>query len=706
MLGAAVAIGRWVLPGASVGDVDPVGVVLGLTALAISVWTGWLTVRSLRWQETNLAEIAERLAVEALDVERTAWRQLLGDHDKAIDVQFTFYPAPTHNADGAGAEGRLEEVADYYRRLRPQRLMITGAPGAGKTVLAMQLMLRFFETRAAEDPVPVRLSLASWDTERPVEDWIAGHLVDNYRVPAAAAKALVKARRVLPVLDGLDEMDTDPEPGYASRAGRAVRALNAYQQATGKAALVLTCRSRAHGALAALGVWAHDAARVEIRPVDPGAVQQFLTDRVDNPARWQGVREVLTQDPHGPLATGLSTAWRLTLAVTVYEERLYDGTYLRDPQALLSSTLDTSEAVGKHLLGLFVPAVTARHTSPHGTVYTAEEVRAWLTVLAGYLARNTATGQRVGGRQLSGTDIVMHELWPLAGTRLPRAVTAALVAMMWLAGWVAILALLLPYSASLTVTALLTAPPIYAAWRRLWPQPSRVDLERLRTSIGRPRFPRYLVLVLVGGFITLLAGGPVDGLVFVLVFGLPAWLPAWLATGLAAPGTLGIVDPQRAVRNDFTARILLAFVLMSGFTGGLMFELAGGFVSVLAAVLAALLAVGPVAKAVGALTTELLFGFVFEHAGILKGDLVAGLVLVLAVGLVAGLAVGPAVGFTGLRYIALLLCTRHWSSRPLPWRLGRFLHWCYGAGLIRIAGTAYQFRHRELQDYLAQDPYP
>ncbi|NBE94510.1 MULTISPECIES: hypothetical protein [unclassified Nonomuraea] len=30
--------------------------------------------------------------------------------------------------------------------------------------------------------------------------------------------------------------------------------------------------------------------------------------------------------------------------------------------------------------------------------------------------------------------------------------------------------------------------------------------------------------------------------------------------------------------------------------------------------------------------------------------------------------------------------------------------WWFGAGLLRISGTAYQFRHRELQDYLAAHP--
>ncbi|MGX7829657.1 hypothetical protein ACTG9Q_31675 [Actinokineospora sp. 24-640] len=59
----------------------------------------------------------------------------------------------------------------------------------------------------------------------------------------------------------------------------------------------------------------------------------------------------------------------------------------------------------------------------------------------------------------------------------------------------------------------------------------------------------------------------------------------------------------------------------------------------------------------------------------------------------------------GVREISDGLCTRRlFEISSLPWRLGRFLHWCYQAGLIRQAGIGYQFRHRELQDHLAHHP--
>jgi hypothetical protein len=39
----------------------------------------------------------------------------------------------------------------------------------------------------------------------------------------------------------------------------------------------------------------------------------------------------------------------------------------------------------------------------------------------------------------------------------------------------------------------------------------------------------------------------------------------------------------------------------------------------------------------------------------------------------------------------------------LPLRLGRFLVWAHGAGLVRVAGIAYQFRHAEFQHWLAAE---
>jgi hypothetical protein len=105
---------------------------------------------------------------------------------------------------------------------------------------------------------------------------------------------------------------------------------------------------------------------------------------------------------------------------------------------------------------------------------------------------------------------------------------------------------------------------------------------------------------------------------------------------------------------------------------------------------------------VGGLAVGFVFGLSLGLAGTLVDKVFTGPVA----GFAGGFAVALTLGLAGWRYVALLLCTRCWNSQWLPWRLAGFLDWCYKAGLIRIAGIGYQFRHRELQDYLARNPLP
>ena len=42
-------------------------------------------------------------------------------------------------------------------------------------------------------------------------------------------------------------------------------------------------------------------------------------------------------------------------------------------------------------------------------------------------------------------------------------------------------------------------------------------------------------------------------------------------------------------------------------------------------------------------------------------------------------------------------------QRKLPWRLARFLDWGYAVGLLGFSGLAAQFRHRDLQEFLAKE---
>ena len=479
---------------ASAGSFDPVAV----ASLTVGVAALGLAVQAQRQADTNVADVAGRLAVVVAQAETEARRQLLGGQDRTrtIDVQFTFHRAAAHSAAGAGSKGTLEQIVGYYRRLRPQRMVITGAGGSGKTVLAVELILGLLEDRPADAPVPVRMSAASLDTSRPletaVEDWVTGHLRQVYGLPEAAARQLVAARMVVPVLDGLDEMDAVEVPGYGSRAGLVIRACNAYLDGGQKAAMVLTCRICQYEALGQAGAWVRDAARIELSPVGPSAARSFLA-RADDRDRWQPVLSQLRWPGRGPLARALSTPWRLALAAAVYDQRdPVTGRYLRDPAELTGAGLDSEDKIRDYLLGLFIPAAT------HGSRYPAVRVHRWLGVLAGYLDANTPPGRparKIAGRELSGTDLVLHELWPLAGARGPRAVTVgiaaaqgpALGATVVIGGRLGVLPLMpLTPLQFLGVTLLIVLTNVISTgWA--WPPIRMFDLRQLKTSSGRRR---------------------------------------------------------------------------------------------------------------------------------------------------------------------------------------------------------------------------
>lgn len=113
-----------------------------------------------------------------------------------------------------------------------------------------------------------------------------------------------------------------------------------------------------------------------------------------------------------------------------------------------------------------------------------------------------------------------------------------------------------------------------------------------------------------------------------------------------------------------------------------------------AAGLTAGLGIGVAAAVAGAV------GVGFFSYGTIGSAVLIGAILAVVCGTVFTFAGGLLWAAAWRRYAAFLTCTRG----RLPWRLGRFLDWAYDAGLLRISGTAYQFRHLELQDHLASGP--
>jgi len=259
--------------------------VVALVPTLPGAFLGWAAYRDDRAEAALDLDVKARvLAAVVKASERDQVARLLGGGGRRIDVVFAYVPGSAGDAAGAAAQGHLADVLAYYRSLRPGRLVITGEPGAGKTLLALQLLLNILDdpARTDADPVPVRVSLAGWDTRQPLTEWLAGQIHQRYGgqgITSADAYALVDQRRILPVLDGLDEMDTAATPVGRRRAAAALARLNDYQDTQGSAPLVLTCRSGQHEELAAADLRMRDAARIRILPVSAAQADTYLTAR-------------------------------------------------------------------------------------------------------------------------------------------------------------------------------------------------------------------------------------------------------------------------------------------------------------------------------------------------------------------------------------------------------------------------------------------
>jgi hypothetical protein len=576
---------------------DSAGLLVGLASVGLAVGGLWAAVRALREQRTATV-IAEELARGVLATEGDQYRQLLGGDRQALNssidlrlVQVAVPGGPPADDERVGAPGSsLSRVTAYYRSLVPRRLVVTGVAaddssdaGTGKTVLAVALIIGLARDRASDEPVPVRLSASSWPGGS-VRDWLVSHLTSVFDLPRREARAVVDAHLVLPVIDGLDEMDAGPHLGYASRAAKLLRVLEDFEREGRKAPVVVTCRRPHYEALIAIDAQLQGATRLEIARVNVERIVTYLRRRIGystrNLDRWQPLLDaVAAPSPPPGLVASLDTPWRLTLAAVVYEERDPDsGAFLRAPKDLVR--LAEGGELRGHLLDRYIKAAVnappddaeqkpRRHTRPD-----PEAVWRHLAVLAAYLQGNTATPPRtVASRPLSGTDIVLHELWPLAGARRARAVNGLLVL---LVGVISYLLLLLPGRVNREVDGAvaqglaLTVVTCAAAYGVAWPQPARLSPRALATPSGLKG--TVTAAVVAGTFGGVMAGlyynGPdraTSGTAPYLTWEVVYWpaVPGWLGFGFLLYLTLSVrnhsaSDPRSALRGDLSACLISA----------------------------------------------------------------------------------------------------------------------------------------------------
>ncbi|MDA3646914.1 hypothetical protein LZ318_40575 [Saccharopolyspora indica] len=598
-----------------------------------------------------------------------------------------------------------------------RQLVVLGERGAGKSTLALLFTLVALDDAAR--PVPVLLSVAGWNPKERIEDWIARRISEDYpAVSLRQVEHLLADRRLLPVLDGLDEVP----PRLLERA---LHALN-------RAAvpeMVITCRSAEFEAAVSRGGALVHATVVEIEPVKPEDAREFFEQRdLEGAQRWDDVVDTMADRPDGPLARLLSTPLMIILA-----RRAYRRPGSRPDELAEFGTAEEAEA---HLLSEFLPAVypderyrvkaqrwlvfLAHHLDRQGNPdfewwRLARAMPRWLipTVVAGVLTGvfflavpddnylytpNPAValplvvmiGVHVGRvSRLPAAQAQRSPVRALGGRMLRNAAVAGLAAVAMALLFIAAV----HFSGSLDGKA-----AIYGYLNRLSFESAAVDLIFSISIIGScavsslyragmpqrvvPRLRTLLPALGVGLGVGLLSGVLVWLFFFVgklrfltiapdsadvvsttafsstavsLIFAVFVGLPIGAARWLASPSSVEVGNSPRAVLRGDRAAMLLATLVSGVPLLGLVF---------------------------GAWSVEDNYRELFTACG----------VLVMAAVLCC----------SGSAWVSYTIA-RSWLAvrGQLPWRLTAFLRNAHAIGVLRQAGSAYQLRHDVLRAHLA-----
>jgi hypothetical protein len=564
-------------------------------------------------------------------------------------------------------------------------LLILGEPGSGKSTTLLDLARTLLD-RAEKDikeRVPIVLNLSSWK-KQPLTEWMSDELWEKYRVPRKIARPWLQKNYLLPLLDGLDEVETSLQPDC-------VTAINVFIEQFNPPGLVVCCRLNEY-------LWLPERLKLNgaicLEPLSEDEVDEYLAS---GGTKLAALRQAISTDP--VLQELAETPLMLSIMSLAFQ-----GAGGSD---LVRQNGDSPEERRKQIFRLYVEQMFQRKGTA-SLLFPKEKTIRWLLWLASTM------------REHSQSVFLLEGLQPgWLGTRAKRAAYGGVVALsVGLIFWL-ISAWTLDSSTRLSI--LLAVAVVLGCW-------SKSPLENGVMSGSIAGLSNGLIEGLSYG----MGLGPLTGLINGLDFALLAGLYGGAIGGLGV-GSLSHITLVETVSwkwNHFWKKAILGsiFGLILGLIAGLIESQRGGLSDgMLVIVLTFCLFFGMLGGLIGGLTDRIKESKASPNQGIKlswRNSLAAFLVTWLACGLIGGLSDALREGLsdaliTGLNvglFAGSVVCLnrggsaviKHYALRLTLWLSGytprnfvAFLDHCAKLIFLKKVGGGYIFIHRMLLEYFA-----
>ncbi len=251
------------------------------------------------------------------------------------------------------------------------KLLMLGKPGAGKTTTLLELA-KSLVTKAIDDPIapmPILLNLSSWkDPRQSIRDWAIAELSTKGVGSKISAKWL-DDQKLLPLLDGLDEVRSDLQAACVS-------AINLFMTGEGKPEAIVVCSRREEYELYPEKLDLNGA--IYLQELSDAQIEAYL-EKVDRLSLW----EVLGAD--ADLLELVRQPLLLSITLIAYRKELAERWQaLQTTQARLEFLLDAY--VGRMLHRTINSRMYTSEKEP-----TAKQTRQWLVRLAKQLHLESET---------------------------------------------------------------------------------------------------------------------------------------------------------------------------------------------------------------------------------------------------------------------------------------------------------------------------